>query len=523
MRDATRKPEPEAVPQGRAAAAAAAKAAFSKPPPGMSSDPMDEKVKGCEYTVNEMLWANAVTGEEAWQRMNQIGGGAASLHREKTAKLVDPLGSTDEHETLLSSMPARERERAMRIVRSCDAASNMSDPATNKRAPAALKAMLAEAPSRAVSILEAWGGLGRSHPGTSAWAAFFSAFPALRDAVPAGANELSEGISVATRQLTNVLTQPLTALIALHAGGCTAESDEIVVHVVGAENEHNMMTGIAVGAGYEAFGGDAKWALLQALLPGNPRLSIVFVGPDAEAHAPRAVNVKLLPKGRAKVTVSAHKCLYQSLPVLPRPHLVLAQNAGLQHGPHFQEWMGAFGYFYNQRLLVAFTMYDAGERVRSIKYMHEYGTHPSTHRESIARAFREFLKPESVVYNGRNPLGSLFLGECAGDCFSCNHDLLIGRMPDWDAVGYPHAPRGYRVALGGLQSEPALNGRSGICGDNPTDPSSGQWVPPRRCDVHLEAKDGKPARIVRVKLANFRCVDATTAAKFEGMGSAMGD
>ena len=42
---------------------------------------------------------------------------------------------------------------------------------------------------------------------------------------------------------------PLTALIALHAGSCTAESDEIVVHVVGAENEHNMMTGIAVGAG----------------------------------------------------------------------------------------------------------------------------------------------------------------------------------------------------------------------------------------------------------------------------------
>ena len=221
MRDATRKPEPEAVPQGRAAAAAAAKAAFSKPPPGMSSDPMDEKVKGCEYTVNEMLWANAVTGEEAWQRMNQIGGGAASLHREQAAKLADPLGSTDEHETLLSSMPARERERAMRIVRSCDAASNMSDPATNKRPPAALKAMLAEAPSRAASILEAWGGLGRSHPGTSAWAAFFSAFPALRDAVPAGANELSEGISVATRQLTNVLTQPLTALIALHAGGCS--------------------------------------------------------------------------------------------------------------------------------------------------------------------------------------------------------------------------------------------------------------------------------------------------------------
>ena len=144
------------------------------------------------------------------------------------------------------------------------------------------------------------------------------------------------------------------------------ESDEIVVHVVGAENEHNMMNGIAVGAGYEAFGGDAKWALLQALLPGNPRLSIVFVGPDAEAHAPRAVNVKLLPKGRAKVTVRAHKCLYQDLPVLPRPHLVLAQNAGLQHGPHFKEWMGAFGYFYNQRLLVAFTMYDAGERVRSV-------------------------------------------------------------------------------------------------------------------------------------------------------------
>ena len=201
------------------------------------------------------------------------------------------------------------------------------------------------------------------------------------------------------------------------------------------------------------------------------------------------------------------------LPVLPRPHLVLAQNAGLQHGPHFQEWMGAFGYFYNQRLLVAFTMYDAGERVRSIKYMHNYGTHPSTHRESFARAFREFLKPESVVYNGRNPLGSLFLGECAGDCFSCNHDLLIGRMPDWDAVGYPHAPRGYRVTLGGLQSEPALNGRSGICGDNPTDPSSGQWLPPRRCDVHLEANGGKPARIVRVKLANFRCVDAAAAAK----------
>ncbi len=40
------------------------------------------------------------------------------------------------------------------------------------------------------------------------------------------------------------------------------------------------------------------------------------------------------------------------------------------------------------------------------------------------------------------------------------------------------------------------------------------------CAIEGCSKDGKPARVVRVKLANFRCVDAAAAAKFEGMAAA---
>ena len=92
------------------------------------------------------------------------------------------------------------------------------------------------------------------------------------------------------------------------------------------------MQGIVGTPGTAANGGlatDMMILLMQALLPNNPTLHLSFIGPEVEARPPR-----VLPAfhGKAEIHIPCHSVVYHELPEgLPRPHLFIAQNAGLQH------------------------------------------------------------------------------------------------------------------------------------------------------------------------------------------------
>ena len=101
-------------------------------------------------------------------------------------------------------------------------------------------------------------------------------------------------------------------------------------------------------------------------MPHNPRLHVTYVGPEVTAHDARTVK---MPRGRSSVTVSAYAVRYEDLLLVERPHLFLAQNAGLQHGPHFAEWKPTLHLLRERGLLTAVTTFDAGERVRSLKFL----------------------------------------------------------------------------------------------------------------------------------------------------------
>ena len=92
------------------------------------------------------------------------------------------------------------------------------------------------------------------------------------------------------------------------------------------------MQGIVGTPGTEANGGlatDMMILLMQALLPNNPTLHLSFIGPEVEARPPRVLAAF---HGKAEIHIPCHSVVYHELPEgLPRPHLFIAQNAGLQH------------------------------------------------------------------------------------------------------------------------------------------------------------------------------------------------
>jgi hypothetical protein len=97
---------------------------------------------------------------------------------------------------------------------------------------------------------------------------------------------------VVLRRLTDYLSQPLTALLALLRGrGAdflreTSERGEtVVVHVVGAQD-----------GGAETLGGDDKWRLLQMLLPGRPKVNI-----HMQTHAQAQAHTHTHTQGRCRL------------------------------------------------------------------------------------------------------------------------------------------------------------------------------------------------------------------------------
>ena len=119
------------------------------------------------------------------------------------------------------------------------------------------------------------------------WSRVFSVAAATSDWVPAGAAAAGAEISVGVRRCTDFLSQPLTAFYALGLadglGGTSllaptrpyTSGRPLVVHVPGALNAF---------PGNESLGGDEKWRLLQALLPGNSPVTVVYIGPPLPSH-----------------------------------------------------------------------------------------------------------------------------------------------------------------------------------------------------------------------------------------------
>ena len=218
-----------------------------------------------------------------------------------------------------------------------------------------------------------------------------------------------DGIHPSFRRLTDMASQPLTALAALQLSGADIGLRVAVVHVVGAVNGPG---------GNESLGGDEKWRLLQALLPGNPELEVVYVGPEA---APQPARLLQDRPGRAAVRVSAHRELYECF-MQPadkartprRPSLFFAQHSGLNHGPLVPQWRPCLAYVRARGIPCALSFFDAGERERSIQ---------------LLSSALPMMSQGAVLYDGRAPFASLFLGFMAGDVFSINNQLLLLSFP----------------------------------------------------------------------------------------------
>lgn len=105
-----------------------------------------------------------------------------------------------------------------------------------------------------------------------------------------------------------------------------------------------------------------------------------------------------------------------------RPHLLLCQNAGLQHGPDFKNWLPTLQDAARVSLPCAFTMFDGGEFERSLLYC-EFCQVPSVHA----------MLAEKPLYRGVNPYRSIFYGCFQGtgvggddpDIFSINHHIIV--------------------------------------------------------------------------------------------------
>jgi hypothetical protein len=100
----------------------------------------------------------------------------------------------------------------------------------------------------------------------------------------------------------------------------------------------------------------------------------------------------------------------------PQKHnQVLAQNAGLQHGPHLFQWVPTLRLLVRRGILCAFTMFDAGELCQSLSCL-------------AALPDLACLTDSAFIYSGQNPFASLFFGYLINKCaYSINNQMIILR------------------------------------------------------------------------------------------------
>ena len=254
-----------------------------------------------------------------------------------------------------------------------------------------------------------------------AWPTFFSqVYPKAFPSIPASFDDASELVNTDIRAMTDILTQPLTALFAIiRAGVVTSSSstDPVNIHIVGAENDYQTVElggRVFENKGAEMYGGMSKWLLLQRLLPCDIDVNILYVGPGVTRHGKKAVRPpsELPHPRRGTVTLEARKGYYHDVVdvATERPTLVLAQNAGIQHGPHTREWLPTLRALCDDHVLFCATMYDLGEHERSIRVLNSCNV-------SLGK----------VIFSGRSPVPSMNLGnlETEADIFSWNRAMLL--------------------------------------------------------------------------------------------------
>ena len=240
------------------------------------------------------------------------------------------------------------------------------------------------------------------------WSRVFSAAKATSNWVPTGAAVADVEISVGVRRCTDFLTQPLTAFCALRLAGALGDASgkPLVIHVPGATNAF---------PGNESLGGDEKWRLLQALLPSNPPVTVVYVGPEVEPHPSRELKAR---QGRASCRVAAFRMPYQDYLSAPSageaPALCLAQNCGLNDGPTLEEWLPALEAVRSRGAVCALTFFDPLELSKSVEHLARLGFPTAIN-----------ARPRGAIHCGPNPFASLFLGFMGGELFSVNSQLLL--------------------------------------------------------------------------------------------------
>jgi len=264
------------------------------------------------------------------------------------------------------------------------------------------------------------------------WSRIFSAAKATSSWVPTGTAVADVEISVGVRRCTDFLSQPLTAFCALRLAGVLGDASgkPLIIHVPGAANAFPST---------ESLGGDEKWRLLQALLPGNPPVTVVYVGPHVEPHPSRELKAR---QGRASCRVAAFRMPYQDYLSAPSvgeaaPALCLAQHCGLNDGPTLEEWLPALEVVRSRGAVCALTFFDPLELSKGVDGLARRGF--PTAIDARPRG--------GALHCGPNPFASLFLGFMGGDLFSVNGQLLLlDFRTSTDSTSSPFTPTGGAVA-----------------------------------------------------------------------------